>query len=161
MARCLQTSENRFSLSLLKPSLQPSNNGTKNRATRIFAFYIKSGFPNNSITDYGQEVVFYLRRITFRPLFATRAARTKRFLLRRLSMITLVRKLTTLLKSSGSSFSPNFAALKAFFVIPASSAFSRLTALPPSVGLCQGEFSLFKNQYGVPGFFVAKKLGPR
>jgi hypothetical protein len=55
MARCLQTSENRFSLSLLKPFLPPSNNGTKNRATKIFAFYIKSGFPNNLITDYGLD----------------------------------------------------------------------------------------------------------
>jgi hypothetical protein len=79
---------------------------------------------------------FYLRRTAFLgrfletclpvfpSLFATRAAGAKRSPFRRLSIILLVRKLTTLLKSPGSTFPQNFATLKAFRVIPASSAMS-------------------------------------
>ena len=58
----------------------------------------------------------------FLTLFSISAAGTKRSPLRRLPMMTLVRKLTTLLKSPGSTFPQNFATLKALLVIPASSA---------------------------------------
>ena len=90
---------------------------------------------NRAILYYSS---FYLRRTAFLvffpetwillfpflTLFSIRAVGTKRSPLRRLSIITLVRKLTTLLKSPGSIFPRTLATFKAFLVIPASSAMS-------------------------------------
>lgn len=75
------------------------------------------------------------RLLLLLPLFTPRVADAKRSPARRWSIILLVKKFTTLLKSPGLTCPWNFLTFKAFRVIPASSAMSLRVYLYSTFGL--------------------------